>query len=177
MINRNKVVLVDEKDTVLAEMDKLKAHQQGLLHRAFSVFIFNKKEQLLLQQRAQEKYHGGGLWTNTCCSHPQWGDNVKESAEERLHMEMGLDCTLIYSHAFMYKVAVENNLIEHEYDHVFYGFSDQKPILNKAEVQAYKWLSIEEINQELLTHPEQYTYWFKLAFPKVIKDLKASGKI
>ncbi len=177
MTDRAKVVLVDKNDQVLAEMDKVKAHQQGLLHRAFSIFIFNSEGKLLLQQRAQSKYHGGGLWTNTCCSHPQLGENVMDSAKERLLMEMGLKCDLIFSHTFIYKVNVENDLIEHELDHVFIGFQDTHPLINKAEVQAYKWLSIEDIMEDLYQHPDKYTYWFKLAFPQVVRDLRKQGKL
>ena len=117
-MDRNKVVLVDEQDHALGEMDKMEAHEKGMLHRAFSIFIFNSERQMLIHQRAQHKYHGGGLWTNACCSHPQWGEEIKASASQRLAYEMGLKCDIDHLFSFMYHTPVENNLIEHEYDHV-----------------------------------------------------------
>jgi len=122
-MERNNVVLVDENDNAIGEMEKLTAHKQGQLHRAFSVFIFNDKGELLLQQRASHKYHGAGLWTNTCCSHPQSGEDVGSSAQERLNYEMGLKCDLKFVDSFIYNEQVENNLIEHELNYVFIGYS------------------------------------------------------
>lgn len=171
-MNRNKVVLVDVEDNSIGEMDKLLAHQLGKLHRAFSIFIFNDNKELLLQQRAQQKYHGAGLWTNTCCSHPQLGENINESALERLDMEMGMKCDLTYSHSFIYKANVENDLIEHELDHVFVGYTNQNPVINPEEVMNYKWMNLEAILQDIELNPLHYTYWFKEALPKVIKSLK-----
>lgn len=171
-MERNKVILVDENDSVLGEMDKIEAHKQGHLHRAFSVFIFNNKGELLLQQRAEQKYHGAGLWTNTCCSHPQPGEDVLTSAEERLNHEMGLQSTLKFSHAFVYKSEVENNLIEHEYDHVFTGYIAGEPNINKDEVQDYNWMSLSEILEDIKNSPEIYTSWFKIALPQVIIDME-----
>ena len=170
-MNRDKVILDDRQDVVLGEMEKLKAHQLGHLHRAFSIFIFNHKGQLLLQQRAEHKYHGAGLWTNTCCSHPQWEENVLDSARERLFYEMGIDCDLHFSHSFIYKIEVENNLIEHEYDYVFVGFSNDTPNPNKDEVQNYKWLEPDKILRDILQNSDKYTYWFKVALPQVIRSL------
>src|SRR5690606_10801431 len=144
-MERNKVILVDVDDNAIGEMEKLLAHQQGELHRAFSVFIFNAKGELLLQQRAKHKYHGGGLWTNTCCSHPQWGEDVDSSALERLNYEMGLKSNLELVYSFIYYTTVENNLTEHELDHVFVGYSDQNPLPNDDEVQDYKWMNPTEI--------------------------------
>ncbi|MCI0919780.1 isopentenyl-diphosphate Delta-isomerase [Sphingobacterium rhinopitheci] len=170
-MDRNNVILVDENDQQIGEMDKLLAHKNGNLHRAFSIFIFNDKSELLLQQRASQKYHGGDLWTNTCCSHPQPGEQLKESALERLYFEMGLQCDLEYSHSFIYKANVENNLIEHEYDHIFVGFSNQDPNLNRDEAQDFKWMHLEDIFSDIAVQPSKYTYWFKEAFPLVARKL------
>ncbi len=174
-MDRNHVVLVDESDQQLGQMDKLLAHKKGLLHRAFSIFIFNNRGDLLLQQRALDKYHGGGLWTNTCCSHPQIGEDVLDSAQERLFFEMGISCELSYSFSFIYHAKVENNLIEHEYDHVFIGFTDTDPILNPSEAADFKWWSVEQIATDISVHPARYTYWFKAALPQVIQKLKQAS--
>lgn len=170
-MKRNNVVLVDENDNEIAEMEKLTAHEQGYLHRAFSVFIFNDKGELLLQQRANHKYHGAGLWTNTCCSHPQWEENVDSSAVERLNYEMGLQCDLKWIYSFIYNERVENNLIEHELDYVFIGYSNQNPVLNKDEVRDYKWMSIDEILFDIENNPSHYTVWFKKAFPVLLSKI------
>lgn len=164
-MERNKVILVDIKDNVIKEMDKLEAHIIGELHRAFSIFIFNDKEELLLQQRATNKYHGAGLWTNTCCSHAQLGEDVKISALERLNYEMGIECDLKLVYSFIYNEQVENNLIEHELDYVFIGYSNQTPILNKDETQNYCWMNVEAILSDINNNPSDYTVWFKKAFP------------
>ncbi len=153
-------------------MEKLLAHETGELHRAFSVFVFDDNDRLLLQQRASHKYHGADLWTNTCCSHPQWDEDVTLSAKERLTYEMGMDCDLKFSHAFIYQTPVENNLIEYEYDYVFVGYSNLEPVINLNEVQNFKWMSIKDILMDIDVHPNSYTYWFKVALPLVIKDLK-----
>lgn len=170
-MERNNVVRVDENDNAIAEMEKLVAHEQGCLHRAFSVFIFNDKGELLLQQRANHKYHGAGLWTNTCCSHPQWGEDVNSSAMERLNYEMGLQCDLKWIYSFIYNEQVENNLIEHELDYVFIGYSNQDPVLNKDEVQDYKWIYIDEILSDIKNNPSHYTIWFKQAFPELLSKI------
>lgn len=169
---RNKVVLVDKEDHVIGQMDKLKAHQQGLLHRAFSVFIFNDRNELLLQQRAAHKYHGAGLWSNTCCSHPQWEEEVLSAARQRLHFEMGLQCNLQFSYAFVYKAEVENGLIEHEYDHVFVGYSNESPKINRDEVQAFHWSGLRDVQQDLHRNPHHYTFWFKRALPLLLVRLE-----
>ncbi|WP_443938886.1 isopentenyl-diphosphate Delta-isomerase [Pedobacter sp. MW01-1-1] len=171
-MDRTFVVLVDEKDCPVGTMEKLAAHQQGLLHRAFSVFIFNEKRELLLQKRAATKYHGGGLWTNTCCSHPQWEEDVQDSAVERLEFEMGLKCSLELSHSFIYKINVENNLIEHEYDYVFIGYSSSDPVVNLDEVEDFKWVTLASVLEDVAQNPIDYTYWFKVALPKVIDNLR-----
>jgi isopentenyl-diphosphate delta-isomerase len=170
-MERNKVVLVDEKDQVLGEMDKMEAHEKGILHRAFSIFIFNSKGQMLIHQRANEKYHGGGLWTNACCSHPQWDEDIKESAEQRLQFEMGLQCDLKKVFAFVYHTPVENDLIEHEYDHVLVGYTNQQPIPNPIEVQAYRWIDKLELLQKIKYQPDDFTYWFRMALPQIIRQI------
>ncbi|RYG54060.1 MAG: isopentenyl-diphosphate Delta-isomerase [Chitinophagaceae bacterium] len=176
-MNREKVVLVNEKDTVIGEMEKLAAHEQGKLHRAFSVFIFNENGFLLLQQRANDKYHGAGLWTNTCCSHPGLNEGVKESAIERLEYEMGIKCELEFLFSFIYRSEVENNLIEHEYDHVYCGVTDMHPYPNALEVQAWKWAKPETILNDLNENPGNYTVWFKKIFERVmLARKKSSGK-
>mgnify|MGYP000899676481 CR=1 FL=1 len=168
----DKVVLVNEEDEQLSEMDKLEAHQLGLLHRAFSVFIFNSQGEMLIHQRAFEKYHGGGLWTNACCSHPQWGEEVLFSAEARLKYEMGLSCTLEKMFTFLYHAKVEKGLIEHEFDHVLLGYTDEEPHIHKDEVASYKWLDPKEVYLRTQTHPEEFTYWFKEALPNVLNHLE-----
>ncbi|MBS1591507.1 MAG: isopentenyl-diphosphate Delta-isomerase [Bacteroidetes bacterium] len=163
------VVLVNENDTALSEMEKMEAHQKGLLHRAFSVFIFNTKGELLLQQRALTKYHSGGLWTNTCCSHPRWGEDVANAAARRLNEEMGMKLTLTKIFDFIYEASFSNGLIEHEFDHVFVGYSDTKPDINMNEVANYTYRNVEIIKQRIETSPEFFTEWFIIAFPKIYK--------
>jgi len=170
-MERKNVVLVDENDNDIAEMEKLAAHELGYLHRAFSVFIFNDKGELLLQQRAAHKYHGAELWTNTCCSHPQWGEPVNLAAQERLQYEMGLvvDLTLVYS--FIYNEQVENGLIEHELDYIFIGHSNQNPTVNLDEVQDYRWMNTISILSDMQDNPSHYTVWFKQALPELLSRL------
>jgi isopentenyl-diphosphate Delta-isomerase len=156
------VILVDALDNEIGAMEKLAAHQQGLLHRAFSILIFNGKGELMLQQRAQNKYHSGGLWTNTCCSHPRPGESTIEAGRRKLVHEMGFDCDLSYSHKFIYKVRLDNNLIEHEWDHVLIGYYNGTPNLNLAEATSYRFRSLEEIKADAHTNPQHYTAWFKI---------------
>ncbi|MCE7864134.1 MAG: isopentenyl-diphosphate Delta-isomerase [Bacteroidetes bacterium CHB5] len=156
------VILVDEHDREIGTLEKMAAHQQGKLHRAFSVLIFNRSGQLLLQQRAINKYHSGGLWTNTCCSHPKPGEDILDAGRRKLMQEMGIDCTLTFSHKFLYKAELDNNLIEHELDHVLVGFYDVEPRINPDEVMNWKFDSLNEIKQNVRLQPEDYTSWFKL---------------
>ncbi len=156
------VILVNERDEPRGTMEKLEAHEKGELHRAFSVFIFNSKGELLLQQRALHKYHSGGLWTNTCCSHPRPGEETLAAAKRRLAEEMGLSATLEFKTAFVYKSEFENGLTEHEFDHVFTGSTDSSPIINPEEVAAYRWLSINEIKNQIAVNPGDYTTWFRI---------------
>jgi isopentenyl-diphosphate delta-isomerase len=168
MMQQEYVILVDEQDNETGVMEKLKAHEEGKLHRAFSVFIFNDKNELLLQQRAINKYHSGGLWTNTCCSHPRPNETIIDAANRRLFEEMGMVCDLkIVSH-FTYKSEFENGLIEHELDYILIGKSASMPKINTSEVESYKWQSVSEIKNEIALHPTHYTTWFKIAIQKNI---------
>ena len=162
------VILVDEQDNEIGVMEKLRAHELGKLHRAFSVFIFNDKKELLLQQRAINKYHSGGLWTNTCCSHPSPNETIKDAASRRLYEEMGMTCDLKIINNFIYKTEFENGLIEHEFDYILTGISNLTPQINKTEVETYKWQSVSEIKTDILLNPKKYTSWFKIAMEKNI---------
>lgn len=166
------VILVNEKDKVLGYMEKQEAHIKGLMHRAFSIFIFNDKNELLLQKRAVEKYHSGGLWTNTCCSHPRKNETNIEAAYRRLNEEMGMSCVLNKVFTFTYKAVLDKGLTEHEFDHVFFGFTNQKPKINTDEVAEYKYISIVNLEKTVSTRPELFTEWFLICFPKVINQLK-----
>lgn len=162
------VILVDEQDNEIGVMEKLRAHELGKLHRAFSVFIFNDKKELLLQQRAINKYHSGGLWTNTCCSHPSPNETIKDAAIRRLYEEMGMTCDLKIINNFIYKTEFENGLIEHEFDYILTGISNSTPLINKTEVESYKWQQISEIQNDINLNPNQFTTWFKIAIQKAI---------
>jgi isopentenyl-diphosphate delta-isomerase len=168
MSDKDFLILVHENDKPWGKLEKDLVHQLGLLHRAFSVFIFNTKGEMLLQQRADDKYHSGGLWTNTCCSHPRWGEEIGDAVERRLEEEMGLKCETDFSFTFQYKTHFENGLTEHELDHVYTGVSDDIPLINKEEVKSWKYFSVEEIRKDLLMNPDHYTAWFKLVFERVI---------
>lgn len=162
------VILVDENDVQIGVMPKLEAHRQGRLHRAFSVFIFNDKGELLLQRRADDKYHSGGLWTNTCCSHPRPGESIEQAAHARMQEEVGFDCPLQERFSFTYKVAFENGMNEYEFDHVLTGVYNQDPVLNPEEASAFRWASPDEVREEVRLHPEQYTYWFLQCIDRVL---------
>ena len=166
------VILVDEKDNQVGLMPKLEAHQKGLLHRAFSVFIFNSDYKLLLQKRASSKYHSGGLWTNTCCSHPRDGEDIIDAANRRLNEEMGIKTSLRKVFDFIYTAELDNNLIENEFDHVFYGVYDIDPIINKDEAEDFKWVDIETLKNDIENNKDQYTVWFKIAFDYFYNYLK-----
>jgi isopentenyl-diphosphate Delta-isomerase len=161
------VLLVNELDEPVGTMEKMEAHRKGLLHRAFSVFVFDSNGRMLLQQRAPEKYHGGGLWTNTCCSHPYPDEAVEQAANRRLQEEMGFQTSLEKIFAFTYRAAVENNLVEHEYDHVFTGEYEGIIANNSAEVADYRYMEMSEIREAVNTTPEAFTCWFRLAFPRM----------
>lgn len=165
------VILVNEKDEPIGLMGKMEAHEKGLLHRAFSVFIFNSKQEVLLQQRAACKYHSPNLWTNTCCSHPRAGETNQQAGERRLQEEMGLQVPLREVFSFIYKAPFDNGLTEHEYDHVLVGYSDAQPQINPEEVVSWKWLSLEAIKEDILQAPERYTAWFKIIFEEFYHHL------
>ena len=161
------VILVDEFDQPIGTMEKMEVHQKALLHRAFSVFIFNNKGEMLLQKRAAEKYHSPGLWTNACCSHPQPGLETIPAATKRLQEEMGFTTSLQKVFDFVYKTSFDNGLTEYEFDHVLVGNYDGTIIPNPEEVADYCYRSLPEINKMLLSDPAAYTSWFKIAFPKL----------
>jgi isopentenyl-diphosphate delta-isomerase len=144
------------------------AHREGRLHRACSVFVFDTAGSLLLQQRAPEKYHSAGLWSNTCCTHPAPGESPEEAAHRRLDEEMGFDCQLRWAFGFVYRVPLDHELTEHEYDHVFVGHARSEPQPDAREVSAWRWADATTIQREMREHPETYTEWFKLAFPRVL---------
>ena len=161
------VILVDDMDNEVGTMEKMDAHYTPNLHRAFSVFIFNRRGQMLLQQRAINKYHSGGLWTNTCCSHPYPGEKIAAAANRRLQEEMGFSAPLTKAFDFVYKAAFDNGLTEYEYDHVFVGEYNGEVFPAKEEVESYCYKSFEEIKSDLLQTPWMYTEWFKIALPKL----------
>lgn len=165
------VVLVDEQDNETGVMEKLQAHREELLHRAFSVFIFNSKNELLLQQRAAGKYHSAGLWTNACCSHPRPGENTKDAAIRRLKEEMGISCELKEAFSFIYKAELEHGLTEYEFDHVFTGVTDALPAPDTSEVADWKYVKPEELEAELKKYPEQYTAWFRICMENQYSEL------
>lgn len=161
------VILVDQLDQELGIMQKLEAHQKGLLHRAFSVFVFNDKNELMLQKRASGKYHSGGLWTNTCCSHPAPAEKVEDACHRRLKEEMGFDTELEFVTSFIYKAELDNNLTEHEYDHVYAGRYNLSPQLNLQEAEDWKFVNMEFLERDLEMNPHHYTVWFKIIFNDV----------
>ncbi|MEM7822802.1 MAG: isopentenyl-diphosphate Delta-isomerase [Candidatus Aenigmatarchaeota archaeon] len=163
------VVLVDKKDNVIGKEEKIKAHREGKLHRAFSIFVFSSDGKLLLQRRALSKYHSPGLWSNTCCSHPKPDEKLEEAIHRRLIQEMGFDCPLKPAFSFIYKIRFDNGLWEHELDHVFIGKFDGQPKPNKEEVEEWKWVDVDELKQDMKKHPEKYTYWFRVCLDKILK--------
>ena len=165
------VILVDEQDQVIGKMEKLEAHEKGVLHRAFSVFVFNSQKELLLQQRAASKYHCPLLWTNTCCSHPRENEDNLDAANRRLSEEMGMSAPLQHAFQFIYRAEFSNGLIEHELDHVFIGTSDRKPAINPEEVNDFKFVSCDWIIKDMTQNPNHYTPWFKIALPLVLEKL------
>jgi len=161
-----KVILVNEDDEQIGLMPKLEAHEKGVLHRAFSVFIFNDKQELMLQQRALSKYHSPGLWTNTCCSHQREGETSLEAGKRRLQEEMGFVCELKETTSFIYKAPFDNGLTEHELDHILLGTFNGTPTINKTEVASWKWMLLEDVRNDIKENPQLYTAWFKIIFEK-----------
>lgn len=172
---RNEVILVDESDVPVGRQEKLRAHEAGVLHRAFSVFLFDREGRWLLQQRHPNKYHSGGLWTNTCCSHPQPGEETAAAARDRLKMEMGIDTPLVHAFQFHYRATFDNQLTEHELDHVFLGRYDGDPLPHPVEVSAWRWITTDDLLQELAATPEIFTIWFRKAVHRVIAFQQKSG--
>ncbi len=169
----SQVILVNEFDDAIGIMDKMQAHEKGLLHRAFSVFIFNDAGEMLLQQRATNKYHSAGLWTNACCSHPQPGEAIEDAANRRLMEEMGFTTALQKAFQFTYKTEFENGLTEYEVDHVFTGMYQGQINSNPQEVNSFAYHSMDHIRQSIQNEPQLYTSWFKIAFPKLETYLAA----
>ena len=161
------VILVDDSDVELGIMEKMQAHRDGVLHRAFSIFIFNSNGEMLIQQRADSKYHSPGLWTNACCSHPQPGEENADAAHRRLKEELGFDTSLTKVFSFTYFAEFDNGLKENEFDHVFLGNYDGQVIFNPMEVKDVRFMAVDKIKKELEEHPEDYTAWFRIAFPKL----------
>jgi isopentenyl-diphosphate delta-isomerase len=161
------VILVNEQDQVIGTMPKMEAHTEGKLHRAFSVFVFNSEGELLLQQRAADKYHSGSKWSNTCCSHPRQGEDTLAAAHRRLFEEMGLKCELNEAFSFIYKAEMDGGLTEHEYDHVYVGVSDVPPVPDPNEVAAYSYENMSELEGKLISQPDQYSEWLKICFSRV----------
>lgn len=171
----SQVILVNKADEPVGTMDKMQVHQKGLLHRAFSIFIFNSKGQMLLQQRAFDKYHSGGLWTNACCSHPLPGEQTPDAAHRRLKEEMGFETKLEEAFSFIYITHFDNGLTEHELDHVFTGFFEGEILPDAEEVSDHAYRSMDDIRLSIKNAPELYTSWFKIAFPKLETYLAETG--
>ena len=160
------VILVNERDEKIGLMPKLEAHQKGILHRAFSIFVFNDNNELMLQQRALNKYHSPGLWTNTCCSHQRDGETSLEAGKRRLEEEMGFITPLKETDSFIYKAPFDNGLTEHELDHILVGNYNGVPEINQAEVASWKWMTLEQIQKDIQINPDDYTAWFKIIIDK-----------
>ncbi|MDH5602821.1 MAG: isopentenyl-diphosphate Delta-isomerase [Cyclobacteriaceae bacterium] len=167
-MRNDEVILVDHEDRQTGIMDKMEAHEKGLLHRAYSVFVFNEKNELLLQKRAEGKYHSPGLWTNTCCSHPQPGEDIMKSARDRLFYEMGIKGGLTYHSKITYKAVFENGLTEHEVDHLYTCVSNAFPSVNPEEVSDWKYVSLLKVADEINQFPDHFTPWFKLIVAKKV---------
>lgn len=168
--------MVNELDEPIGSMEKMEAHEKGILHRAFSIFIFNNKGEMLIQQRAAEKYHSGNLWTNACCSHPQPGEDTATAARKRLLEEMGFETDISKAFHFTYKTGFDNGLTEHEFDHVFTGLYNGPVIPNKDEVKDFRYCNMAELKNHMSSHPDEYTSWFKIAFPRLEEYLATAKK-
>lgn len=156
------IILVDIHDNAIGTMEKMEAHRKGVLHRAFSILLFNSDGEILLQKRSKSKYHSGGLWTNTCCSHPLPDEPIYEATRRRLKHEMGIDIQPEFAFKFIYKTALDHSLIEHELDHVFIGTFDGTPVINEKEVEEWKFMSLINIRKDMKRCPDDYTAWFKI---------------
>jgi isopentenyl-diphosphate Delta-isomerase len=156
------VILVDQDDNAIGTMEKLEAHRKGILHRAFSILLFNSNGELLIQKRSRLKYHSSSLWTNTCCSHPLPGEPMEQATQRKLKQEMGIDLRTEFAYKFIYEAHLDKGLIEHECDHVFIGTFDGTPIINKEEVEDWKFINLDSLRADIIKNPGSYTYWFKL---------------
>lgn len=163
-MKEEQVILVNTNDEPIGLMNKLEAHEKAVLHRAFSVFVLNDKNEVMLQQRAHHKYHSPLLWTNTCCSHQRAGETNLEAGKRRLEEEMGFVTDLKELFHFIYKAPFDNGLTEHELDHVMIGYYNGEPNINPDEVESWKWMEIETIREDMKNQPELYTVWFKIIF-------------
>jgi isopentenyl-diphosphate delta-isomerase len=170
-MNSPEIILVNEHDEEIGTMEKMEAHRKGLLHRAFSVFIRNDAGEILLQQRALDKYHSPGLWTNACCSHPFPGESVAAAAHRRLHEELGFDCALTELFSFTYRTEFDNGLTEHEFDHVLLGTYNGNIQPNPAEVADYRYLPVSRIMEEIENDPSSFTSWFHHAWPLLLQHI------
>ncbi len=167
-----RVILVDENDNPIGTEEKLAAHQQGKLHRAFSIYVFNREGQLMLQKRHSSKYHSGGLWTNTCCSHPRVGEKLDDAVHRRLNDEMGFDCELKEAFSFIYEVKLDKGLTEHEYLHVFTGNYEGEPKINPEEAEGWKCVGLDELQADIRKNPGNYTKWFQLTIDRLAEHVK-----
>ena len=174
-MEKEKVVLVDLEDRQIGTMEKIEAHAKAALHRAFSVFVLNAKQELLLQQRALNKYHSPGLWTNTCCSHQREGETSLAAGNRRMMEEMGMTVPLEELFTFIYKASFDNGLTEHELDHVMVGYSEKDPVINPEEVADFKWMPMKEIEKDLINNPQDYTVWFAIIFDRFYKHIKTNN--
>lgn len=170
-MEEEKVILVNERDEPIGLMPKMEAHEKALLHRAFSVFVFNDNNELMIQQRALGKYHSPGLWANTCCSHQREGETNVAAGMRRLQEEMGFTTSLEDSISFIYKAPFDNGLTEHEFDHILIGRYNQEPEPNPEEVHDWAWMSLEDIKVDMESQPQKYTAWFKIIFEKYYKHI------
>lgn len=164
-----KVILINESNQEMGVAEKVHAHKEGLLHRAFSIFLFDFSGRILLQRRALTKYHSGGLWSNTCCGHPRPGERTEEAAHRRLNEEMGIQCALQEAFGVLYRAGLEGGLIEHEFDHVFVGYFNGVPILNTTETDDWAWIEFDSLMRSVTQAPERYSFWLKLLLPRVIE--------
>ncbi|MCB0793313.1 MAG: isopentenyl-diphosphate Delta-isomerase [Flavobacteriales bacterium] len=171
------VVLVDENDREVGSLGKLEAHRTGRLHRAFSVFVFNEDGEVLLQQRSPRKYHSGGLWTNTCCSHPRPMERIELAAERRLREEMGLQVRVRHQFSFIYRADLGNGMTENEFDHVFFAFHCGDPFPDPMEVADWRWVTMEQLDRELSAHPERFTVWLRSCWSEVMRYRRSEGPL
>ena len=176
-MKEEEVILVNENDEQVGKMPKLEAHEKAVLHRAFSIFILNDKNEVMLQQRAAHKYHSPLLWTNTCCSHQRVGESNIQAGTRRLQEEMGFVTDIKELFHFIYKAPFDNGLTEHELDHVMIGYSNQEPLINEDEVASWKWMSTADIKNDIRNSPELYTEWFKIIFQKFDHYLEENKKL